>query len=431
MASLYLACRYNEIAEVRAFLNANPPINPNLPDFILDSDGSTPLLVACLHGHLEVVKLLLSHPAIDVNCGNLDGVLPVHLAAGNGFSEILDLLLRHPTVDINKPDVDGATAFWKTAQEGKFNTLEMLLANQQVNVNQAWKGATFTTPIQQAARCGKGVVVQMLWDCPRLNRKCMNWNVLHRACAAQDVALFYQGLALIDRQPEVLNQQDTCGFTPLHFLAVNRCYEMLQALLQFPHLDSHLTDVCGRIPLWLATSERNLTAVKIMMVYGKPIRTDVKSFNGSEHWCNKAASDVAKDIGATSIINLIGSYANAQQQTVAELRKELEHGKHLASELLALLLLYFDEFLVINPSDRATYHQNKSIQPNSTSKNQNVSIVRFLMLIRQLPLELQMLICNFTYEINRKFVSDSMLTNALHKQVARLKYFDAYSFELL
>jgi hypothetical protein len=55
--------------------------------------GSTPLSTASLHGHLEIVKYLISRRA-NVNATNRDGNTPLHVAAFMCRSEVVQLLLE-------------------------------------------------------------------------------------------------------------------------------------------------------------------------------------------------------------------------------------------------------------------------------------------------------------------------------------------------
>lgn len=61
---------------------------------IRDNAGNTPLLVAVCFGHIEVVKLLISHGA-DVNAVCEGGYTPFRMAERTGEREIEVLLLKH------------------------------------------------------------------------------------------------------------------------------------------------------------------------------------------------------------------------------------------------------------------------------------------------------------------------------------------------
>lgn len=67
---------------------------------------TVPLLEACRNNHIEVVRLLLSHPAIDVNKFSYDlesdyGITPLIETCYRGYVDIFNLLLNAEGIDVN------------------------------------------------------------------------------------------------------------------------------------------------------------------------------------------------------------------------------------------------------------------------------------------------------------------------------------------
>ena len=60
----------------------------------MDTDGQRPLHQGCLHGNLDMVKLLIRFGA-DVGLTNRDGWSPLHLAAYTGHRDVLLYLIRN------------------------------------------------------------------------------------------------------------------------------------------------------------------------------------------------------------------------------------------------------------------------------------------------------------------------------------------------
>ena len=71
-------------------------------------DGTTPLLISCQEGHLDVVRFLLSEDvAADVHqTENMQGFTPLHIASHRGYYKIVRLLLEHGAVIDSKDELD-------------------------------------------------------------------------------------------------------------------------------------------------------------------------------------------------------------------------------------------------------------------------------------------------------------------------------------
>lgn len=73
-------------------------------------NGVTPLHMATQLGRVEMVKLLLSHPTIDINVVDENGDAPVHVATQQNHKSVLELLLDDPRLDFERQNLDGLTA---------------------------------------------------------------------------------------------------------------------------------------------------------------------------------------------------------------------------------------------------------------------------------------------------------------------------------
>ena len=73
-------------------------------------DGDTSLHLACLYGHVDVVKVWLSDERVDVNARDDDDGTSLADASASGFHEIVALLLAKKGIEVNLKDSDGETA---------------------------------------------------------------------------------------------------------------------------------------------------------------------------------------------------------------------------------------------------------------------------------------------------------------------------------
>ena len=103
---IVLAVERNNIEIVKILLKI-PGIDVNLAD----DDGETPIMLAIYGCNVEIVKLLLAVPGININWKNKNGDTPIMLAIEQTCNaEIVKLLLQVPGIDVNKSDDNGTTA---------------------------------------------------------------------------------------------------------------------------------------------------------------------------------------------------------------------------------------------------------------------------------------------------------------------------------
>ncbi|EFC35804.1 predicted protein, partial [Naegleria gruberi] len=98
----------------------------------LQTDRKTSLLaIACEKSNLEIIKILLSVPNINVNLGHKP---PLYIACERGSEEIVKLLLNIPTINVNQ-EYTGLTALCKSCKLGNILIVKQLLNNSNINVN--------------------------------------------------------------------------------------------------------------------------------------------------------------------------------------------------------------------------------------------------------------------------------------------------------
>eukprot|EP00931_Biecheleriopsis_adriatica_P054841 TRINITY_DN32310_c0_g1_i1.p1 TRINITY_DN32310_c0_g1~~TRINITY_DN32310_c0_g1_i1.p1 ORF type:complete len:1005 (-),score=233.26 TRINITY_DN32310_c0_g1_i1:183-3197(-) len=90
------------------------------------SAGETPLFTAAIHGHVEVVKLLLDEKADPNMPKSTDGMTPAAAACAEGQYQILDMLLE-AQADPNLASQEGATPLLMATQENHTKLMERLL----------------------------------------------------------------------------------------------------------------------------------------------------------------------------------------------------------------------------------------------------------------------------------------------------------------
>lgn len=145
-----------------------------------DDFGLTPIALAALQGHLELVDYLLGLEEIDINAGRNTQIGTVlHVASRCGHTETVDKILKAGG-DVDALTVKGHTALHDAAEAGNLNIIRLLLA---AGSDARAMTRSRTTPLYRAARNGSLEAVKLLiekdsnvnattWD---------SWTPLHEA----------------------------------------------------------------------------------------------------------------------------------------------------------------------------------------------------------------------------------------------------------
>ena len=170
LKQFFYSIENGELNKVVAHLEAHPEDALARDD---REEGDSPLHIAAMAGHKDIVVLLLSK-GVDINARANLGRTPLHWAAWNGHYEVARILLAHganvnarvsgratfpvPSGGLPKGEI-GSTPLHYAAYEGHQEICELLLENgAEVNATAAegW------TPLHRAKFGGHEEVVELL-----------------------------------------------------------------------------------------------------------------------------------------------------------------------------------------------------------------------------------------------------------------------------
>ena len=92
-----------------------------------DFSGNTPLHTACVHGQLDVVKLLTREIGCDPNNTNNEGLSCLHLAAQHGHMPLVRYLVEEVGSDMTLEDEHGRSPTYLAAGGGYLDALKYLI----------------------------------------------------------------------------------------------------------------------------------------------------------------------------------------------------------------------------------------------------------------------------------------------------------------
>ena len=160
---LHIASAKGYVEIVRMMLE-KPEIDVNLQD----KDGWTAIMRASRWGYTEIVKLLLERPEIEINLQTSSGSTALMMASYSGHIEIVQLLLERPENDINLQTKRGETALIWASYYGYTEVVKLLLERPEIDVNlQDKDGSTALTCILKSDKTMRekiGVIELLLSD---------------------------------------------------------------------------------------------------------------------------------------------------------------------------------------------------------------------------------------------------------------------------
>ncbi|XP_046558661.1 ankyrin repeat domain-containing protein 50-like [Haliotis rubra] len=223
----------------------------------VDSDGNNILHIACIGGHVEIVKYILTNVSVDNNSRGCNGMTPVMLAANSGHMQVFELLAEQgcllPTVDRN-----GRSILHYACVGNNVAIVDFILKKNIVFVD--GEDSMGKTPVMLAVECGHRDVFQLLVpkQC-HIHKACRGGNnILHTSCALGHVdivkCILTQGRIHIDSFGQ--NQM-----TPVMFAAKNGQRDTFDLLVN-RGCDTSQLDEDGNTVLHMACIGGNIDIVE-------------------------------------------------------------------------------------------------------------------------------------------------------------------------
>ncbi|CAG2189844.1 unnamed protein product [Mytilus edulis] len=159
---LFIACKHGHVQIVSILLNQKADeidINKGKRQSYYDM-MKTPLYIACKRGHIEIVSMLLTSPGIDVNMRRDNFKTPLYAASAGGYTYIVSLLLKHDSQGINKARIHGATSLFVACQKGHAEVVTVLLNQKSILINECM--FTGMSPLFIASLQGHTQIVELL-----------------------------------------------------------------------------------------------------------------------------------------------------------------------------------------------------------------------------------------------------------------------------
>lgn len=216
---VFKAIKNGKLSTVKTFFNQKPEDVPLLLS-IRTVDGTTPLLMACLHGHVDIVLYLLEKCRAKIEQigtvsigGRIEDLTPLGCAVTAKKIDVVEALLTKKA-RVNGRCENGRTPLHIACSKESLEIAKLLVAN----------GANMEMLDKYDETC-------LMCSCDVRNNELVEF-LLEQGCN--------------------VNQKNSCGRTALHHAASSDCLDVFQTLLKYGaafELDSH-----GLSPLMVAAS---------------------------------------------------------------------------------------------------------------------------------------------------------------------------------
>eukprot|EP01048_Picozoa_sp_COSAG05_P011513 COSAG05_NODE_1087_length_5921_cov_15.803332_1_plen_1334_part_10 len=299
VAAFHTAVLRGDRPMVRQFVKAGIPID------VPNHNGWTGIHIAALHNYRDLVRLL-ADSAAKLNLSEPQtGMTPLVVAAKQGYVKIVSLLLDYG-VELDGADSNGVTALQSACSQGRFDIVGMLLesgascdkvtnagdtalmtaikANFQDIVSRLIRhpeldcesigqrcpigpGGVMWSPMQVAARCGFGSVVEVLWKMGRadVNRQLrdhhgLTWTTLSIASCRNNL----DAVKILLRARAQVFPVNEDGRQAVWFAARDGYADVVAALLEGGG-NAGLADVDGLTPALAAALYGHVDTIKLIL----------------------------------------------------------------------------------------------------------------------------------------------------------------------
>ena len=234
-------------------------------------------------------------------------------------------------------------------------------------------------------------VRQILSENPSLNVNTLDSDLfserppLHDACERGHAEI----AALLLAHPGVnVNQRDGLGRVPLYWACQEGRLEVVKLLLCDPRVDCNIADNSSQTSLWIAASWNNHVSVVQWMValHGATLDLETKGkwTQGKYSPSEIALREHFEDLSIHELLDRLHKDRAATQRAV---RIELGLSPTLEAELFAVIVFLCDDLLkLVEPSTEAVVA--------SSAETTTGLAVRFFLMAKRLPMELQMMLCH-------------------------------------
>ena len=264
---LYIACLHGHINIVRYFLK--------LPNYRPTNDAcfAKTLFEACKQGHFDILKLAIETGKCDPSAvrDKYRRTL-LHIVCQHGLIDMTQYLIIEQGCDLNIRDEENRTPLHSACLSGHINTVKYLTSRKECILNA--RNSSKRTPLHSASIRGHIDILQYLINKRRCNPAVADKDhrtPLHFACQHGHINI----VRYLCKQGCLPSVEDRDNRTPLHYASQNGHIVVIEYLVMTKKCNSAVKDKEHHTPLHFACYNHRYDAVKCLLRISD--KTDVNS----------------------------------------------------------------------------------------------------------------------------------------------------------
>ena len=223
--------------------------------------GRSLLHFACGSGNAKLLEMLFQRKLLDpVNDRDACGLTPLHIAALGSHEEIIDMLIGTFNCPVDCKSKAALTPLHLACIGGHINIVKLLVLKHNANIKAC--NVQNDLPLHLAVQFGHTTIVKVLiedFNCNQNEKGFEGKKILHSACKNGHVELAEPLITEFGVDPMCV---DDNGFTPLHYAALGGHLNVAQVLVSQHNADYNALNKHNDLPLHLAAEKGHTELVK-------------------------------------------------------------------------------------------------------------------------------------------------------------------------
>ncbi|ORX84083.1 ankyrin [Anaeromyces robustus] len=235
---------------------------------ITDDMGRTSLMKAAADGEVEVVKLLLTHPYIDVNKQDINFQTALMKAAMNGHTDVVRELLKFNGINVNIRNSDGIPVLVATAEKGYFDIVKLLLKYPNINY-QSQLSEEFKNTMKYWYNDDNKELIELIKSGRKADvnmNEHLKYSLFFVVVCIGDI----EKVKILLKSSRInINWKDPSGKTPLMIAIIKKQEEIIELLLKQSKINVNIKDNEGNTALTYAAMYSSSDIIYQLLEYKK------------------------------------------------------------------------------------------------------------------------------------------------------------------